>query len=125
MREHGYFEMERHEQVILIKVFGTWNLETTMRWCIEYKRHIESIKHSPWARILDLTFWELTTPDVWAYVDEVNSWANNHNQKFEIVICPLSLQKMQLKRAHQLLSNVEIKYCQNLQEARNLLASSM
>ena len=110
-------------QFIHIKAFGSWNFETTSRWCLEYKNHIEFIKNNPWTRILDLTLWELTTPDVRNIVDEVNTWANINNQKFEIVICPLAIQQKLAERAHQVLTDVEIKYCKNLQEAHEWLGS--
>ena len=92
-------------------------LDTTLRWCSEYKTLIESVKRKPWARVIDLTYWELTTPDVWECVDEVNTWANTHNQKYDVVICPLPVQRHVLERAHQVLTNVEIKFCDNLLEA--------
>ncbi len=121
MQEHGTFEMELQGQVISLNVFGGWNFQTTSRWCSEYKTHIDSIKVKPWARIMDLTFWELTTPDVWEIVDEVNIWANSNNQKYEVVICPLSIQKQLLERAHQVLTNVEINFCENKKEAEEWL----
>lgn len=117
MREHGTYEMHTHGQVISIKVCGGWNYETTLRWCIEYKDRIDEISQKPWARVMDLTHWALTTPDVWERVDEVNNWANGHNQKYEIVICPLSVQKQLLDRAHQVLSHVEIVFCNSIDEA--------
>jgi len=121
MKEHGSFDMIQHGQIISLNVFGGWNFETTSRWCSEYKTHIDSIKGAPWARIMDLTFWELTTPDVWEIVDEVNIWANQNNQKYEVVICPLSLQRQLLERAHQVLPNVEIKFCEHISEAKEWL----
>ncbi|MEI6898183.1 MAG: hypothetical protein V5786_12025 [Psychromonas sp.] len=117
MQEHGTFEMKNCGQVITLKVFGGWNYETTLRWCKEYKAHIDSIKSAPWARLIDLTFWELTTPDVWGRVDEVNTWANENNQAYEVVICPLSIQKQLLERAHEVLTNVEIVFCNDIKEA--------
>ncbi|GLS91373.1 hypothetical protein GCM10007916_24420 [Psychromonas marina] len=121
MREHGRFDMQVEEQVIVLKVYGAWNFETTSRWCHEYKDHIDAIKDKPWARLMDLTLWELTTPDVWELVDQVNQWANANNQQYDVVICPLSIQKQLLARAHQVLTNVEIVFCDNLIEARNWL----
>jgi len=123
MREHGSFDMDVDGQVIVVKVYGAWNFETTSRWCDEYKQHIDAIKNKPWTRLMDLSLWELTTPDVWELVDKVNHWANSNNQQHEVVICPLSIQKHLLERAHQVLTNVEIKFCDNLSEAKNWLKS--
>ncbi|WP_426414689.1 hypothetical protein [Aestuariirhabdus sp. LZHN29] len=122
MREHGTYEMGVYDQIITLKVFGAWNLETTKRWCSEYRDHIQAVKSNPWARIIDLTFWQLTTPDVWEIVDDVNIFANDNNQKYEVVICPLSIQKEILGRAHQVLTNVEIEFCDSLPEAYQWLA---
>lgn len=121
MHEHGTFEMESCGQVIIVKVFGGWNYETTLRWCTEYKTLIAPLKSSPWARLMDLTLWELMTPDAWERVDEVNIWANENNQAYDVVICPLSIQKQLLERAHQVLTNVELVFCDNIQEAEEWL----
>lgn len=122
MQEHGTFKMSVANQVITLLVFGSWNIETTSRWCIEYKNHIDSIKAAPWARIMDLTHWELTTPDVWEAVDKVNSLANISNQQYDVVICSWSMQKQIVDRAHEMLTNVEIKFCNDLQEAQKWLS---
>lgn len=121
MQEHGSFEMYLLGQVISVNVFGGWNYETTARWCAEYRKHIDCIKTAPWARIMDLTHWELTTSDVWKVVDEANTWANLNNQKYDVVICSLSLQKKIVGRAHQALPNVEIKFCENMQDGKEWL----
>jgi len=121
--EHGSFEMTSQSQVITLKVFGGWNFETTSRWCSEYKSHINAIRNKPWARLMDLTYWELTTPDVVEIVDEVNTWANQNNQKYEVVICSMAIQEELLRKVHQILTNVEIKFCENIEEATTWLNS--
>jgi hypothetical protein len=125
MREYGPFEMRVYEQKIILKVLDVWNLEATLRWCTEYKNHINSIKTAPWAGIIDLSCRGLSIPDIWEYVEDVHTWANTNNQKYEIIICPLPLQIYVLERAHKTLTNVEIKFCNNLQEAYQWLENKV
>tara|TARA_R110001606_G_scaffold132140_1_gene268113 strand:- start:615 stop:890 length:276 start_codon:yes stop_codon:yes gene_type:complete len=91
MREHGSFQMTIVDQTIVIQCFGTWNLETVLRLCEEYKELVEKINEKPWACLVDLSQWELATPAMWNEISELNEWSNNNNQKYEAVIYSLSI----------------------------------
>ncbi len=117
MQEHGSFDITCLNQTIIIKAIGSWNLETAVRYIKEYKRAVSLIKSNPWACLVDLTEWELATPDVVAYIAEFNAGGHSHNQKYEVVIHSLCLQKKLLANSHKVLTNVETKFCKNIEEA--------
>jgi hypothetical protein len=123
MIEHGSFQMEVIDQTLVVKCFDAWNTETVVRMCKEYKELVKTIKDKPWACLVDLSQWELSTPDMWEKIDELNEWANQNNQKYEAVICSLSIQRMFLEASHEVLTNVESRFCDDLQEAFNWLQS--
>jgi hypothetical protein len=123
VQEHGSFEMKIQDSTLIFKCIDAWNYETALRFGDEYKKLILSFNGAPWACLVDLTQWEFTTPDVWELVDELNEWGNSKNQKYEAVVCSLIIQKVFLEKSHDLLTNVETKFCDNLEEAYSWLKS--
>ena len=123
MQEHGSFQMKIVEQTLIIKCFDAWNLETVLRLCKEYKGLVEQINDKPWACLVDLSQWELATPEMWDEISELNKWGNSNNQKYEAVICSTSLQKTLMEDSHKVLTNVETKFCENIEQAYEWLNS--
>ena len=73
--------------------------------------------------MVDFTYWELSTPDMWEKIDELNEWGNVNNQKYEVVICSLSIQRSLMEASHEVLTNVDTKFCENLKQAYDWLES--
>ena len=99
MLEHGSFNLSLIDQTIISEAFGSWNIETAIRWADEFKLLVGQISNAPWACIVDLSNFELAPLDVWAYIDEINLWCNVNNQKYEVLICSSSLQKAILEKS--------------------------
>lgn len=123
MWEHGSFTLEVIDQTLIVKCFDAWNIETVIRMCKEYKECIEKIYDKPWACMVDLTQWELSPPQMWEEIDTLNRWGNSNNQKYEAVICSLSIQKSLMQESHSVLTNVESKFFENIEEATRWLKS--
>ena len=86
-----------------VKAIGAWNYETALSYGKEYKQLISKLRDKPWACLVDLTEWELFTPEAGEHVDELNDWGNINNQKYEVVICSLYIQKALLEKTHEVL----------------------
>ena len=123
MQEHGSFDMRIVDQTLIIKCFDSWNIQTVLRLCKEYKELVETINDKPWACLVDMSQWELSTPEMWDEIDKLNQWGNINNQKYEAVICSLSIQKMLMENSHSILTNVETNFCQNIDETYKWLSS--
>jgi len=123
MQEHGSFEMEIKNQTIVVRAFSAWNLETALRFAKEFKLLAQTLENKPWACLVDLIKFDSRIPAVWDEVDEINLWANSHNQKYEIVVCNSTLQEFLLKRPHVPLANAKTKFCENLDEANDWLGN--
>ena len=54
---------------------------------------------------------------MWEKIDELNIWANANNQRYEVVICSMSIQKALMEASHDVLTNVETTFCNNTQQA--------
>ena len=123
MVEHGSYSLSISKQTLYVQCFGAWNLETAQHMGEQYKALVLKICEEPWACLLDLTKWELGTPEVWDYIDELNEWGNNHNQKFEAVVCCLSLQRALIEKSHEVLTEVDGRFFENMEQARAWLKS--
>lgn len=123
VQEHGYFNIEIVEQTLIIKCFEAWNFETTLRFCKEYKELVEKINDKPWACLVDLNQWDLATPDMWDEIHKLNEWSNINNQKYEAVICSMSLQKSMVEKSHTAFTNVETSFFENREQAYDWLNS--
>ena len=117
MKEHGSFQIKIVDQTLIVKCFGSWNHETVLRLCKEYKELVEKINDKPWACLVDLSQWELAAPDMWDEISELNQWGNSNNQKYEVVICSMSLQKILMEESHTVLTNVETNFCESIEQA--------
>jgi hypothetical protein len=117
MQSHGSFELSIKDQTLIVKAIGAWNYETAVNCGKEYKRLVHKLKLKPWACLVDLTEWELFTPDASDYIDELNEWGNLNNQKYEVVVCGLFIQQALLEKSHEVLTNVETKFSENLKQA--------
>jgi len=52
---------------------------------------------------------------MWDEIIELNKWGNSNNQKYEAVIGSMSLQKSLMEESHTVLTNVETKFCDNIE----------
>jgi hypothetical protein len=123
MQEHGSYSLEVKGQTHILKAYGAWNYETVQRWGAETKQLVSTINLTPWACLIDLTEWELATPDAREYVYNLNLWFNDNNLKHLAIVYSLYIQKEILKISQAVLTNVEIKYFDTLEEAEKWLNS--
>ena len=123
MREHGSFKMKIIDQTLIVQCFDAWNIETVLRLCEEYKVLVATIYDKPWACLVDLSQWELSTPGMWDEIDKLNQWGNTHNQRYEAVICCMATQQTLMEASHDVLTNVESKFCNDIEEAVGWLNS--
>jgi hypothetical protein len=117
MQEHGLFTIEVRDKTLISTLCGAWNYETSLRYSEECKRLVDNLIGEPWASLVDLSEWELATPDVMKVNDELNTWASINNLKYEVVICSSSSQRALLEKYQESLNGVETKFVDNLEQA--------
>jgi len=57
------------------------------------------------------------------YLNKLNEWSNDNNQKYEAVICSMSLQKSMVEKSHMAFTNVETSIFENREQAYDWLSS--
>jgi hypothetical protein len=118
VKEHGSFNMYIINQCIVVEALGAWNIETALRFGKEYQSLVSQIEYQQWACLVDFTRFELAVPEVWKHLDIINEWGNQHNQKYEVLVCSSLTQVTLMEKSHEILSNVETKFCETLIEAK-------
>ncbi|GAC12888.1 hypothetical protein [Aliiglaciecola lipolytica] len=117
MQSHGSFEIYTKDQALIVKAIGAWNYETALSCAKAYKELVIQFNGKPWACLLDLTEWELFTPEASDCIDQLNEWGNEHNQKYEVVIFRSAIQKGVMEKSHRVLTNVETMFCESFEQA--------
>ena len=101
MREHGSYQIQLIGQVISTKLIGQWNYETTEHYVNDALAQAKLISDKPWACLIDLTEWELWTPDVWPLLEEANRWSAANNQKYEATITKMATHERVLEKTDE------------------------
>ena len=124
MKEHGNFILQLKGKIIYVKVIGSWNDLTTRRYCYEYYIIAEPLINTPWAELVDLTEWELDTPESEQLLHELSQWADSHNLTYQAIVgCQSTLQRFQLNSIKNDSEKVVIKYFDKTSEALNWFSS--
>lgn len=123
MKAHGSYKLLVNDNTVTFIAYDAWNYEAIVEWGNEFKKIILQLNTKPWACLVDLTEWELGTPDTRVYLSEFYSWLNNQNLQYLAVVFGSSIQKDILQKTYVILSNVDKKYCSNIQEANDWLNS--
>jgi hypothetical protein len=123
MKAHGSYKLEVNKNTVTFIAYDSWNYEAAIEWGNEFKNIVIQMNNEPWACLVDLTEWELATPDTGSYLSELYLWLNNQNLKYLAVVFGLSIQKDVLEKTYRILTNVDKKYCVDLDEANNWLNS--
>ena len=122
MKAHGTYKLDVKNNTITFVAYDSWNYEAAVVWGEELKNVVIQMNKEPWSCLVELTKWELITPDARSYISELYSWLNTQNLKYLAVVFGSSLQRALLEKTYVILTNVEIKYCEDLEEAKSWLS---
>lgn len=74
MKQHGSYTLTCSKDTFLVKCFGSWNIETTRLYSLEYKATVAPLLEKNWAVVCDLRNWELATPESMSVFQELMTW---------------------------------------------------
>lgn len=72
------FNVDTKTRVIYAKVFGIWKAETGKNYHTDFKTEVEPLLGKPWAKLIDLTNWKTSFPDVVDVIGEHMEWSREH-----------------------------------------------
>lgn len=123
MEKHGSYELKVNNNIVTLKAYDAWNYETITAWGKDFKNIVMHMNNKPWACLVDLTEWELGTPDGRSYLYDLHLWLNSQNLKCLAIVCALSIQKEVLEEIYRILTNVDREYFESIDEAVDWLSS--
>lgn len=86
MKEHGRYQIDVHDQMVLFTVSGAWNVPTFQSFCRDLKNTVLEFEGLPWAIVTDMRAWELGPPDIFEEVNLLIPWLDSHHLKFEAIV---------------------------------------
>ena len=125
MRAHGDYSIEIRGHVVEVTVQSTWNAEGMAEFIEDFKRACMPFAGSAWAALVDLTNWELATPETAEQMDRLQEWCLANNQIYEaMVMAESALVEAQIKRYSMLIEDkLEQRYFSDRIEAQAWLNS--
>jgi hypothetical protein len=80
------FELDRKNAIIYAKVFGIWKADTARSYHEDFKREVEPIVGKPWAKLIDLSNWRTSYPEVVDIVGEHMEWSRLNNVALSLYV---------------------------------------
>lgn len=124
MPKHGSYSITTHKQILTMKAYDEWNIETVISCCRSFKIKANKLKHKNWACLVDLSEWELGPPEILHEIKKLNVWSEKNNQTFEAVVIKNALQRQLLEITHMAFNNIQAKFFDNHHDALSWLATS-
>jgi len=121
---HGKYSISVNEQVLTVKAYDDWNIETVIACFEAFRDQAKKLMHESWSCLVDLSQWNLGPPGMLNEIKKLNVWSEKNNQKFEAVIVKDSVQKHLLQNSHQAFNSIESKFFDNHDDALSWLSKS-
>jgi len=122
--KHGSYSIAIDNQVLTVKAYDAWNMETVVSYFKKFKVQAEKLKHENWSCIVDLSHWELGPPEMLDEIKKLNIWSEENNQKFKAVIVKDAVQEHFLEGAHMVFSQTQSNFFDNHADALFWLSNS-
>ncbi len=124
MPKHGSYVISSTKQLLTIKAYNDWNIETVISYCQSFKKEAMKIKNQPWSCLIDLSEWSLGPPEMLFELQKLHLWSEANNQLLEAVITKDSLQKQFFLKSHQAFKNTQSRFFDNKEDALFWLSSA-
>lgn len=80
------FDVDRKNAIIYAKVFGIWKADTARNYHEDFKKEVEPIVKKPWAKLIDLSNWRTSYPEVIDIIGEHMEWSRLHNVALSLYV---------------------------------------
>ena len=80
------FNLDEKNRVIYVKIHGIWKAETARKYHQEFKKEVQPILGKPWAKLVDLTNWKTSYPDMIKVIGEHMDWSRNNDVALSLYV---------------------------------------
>lgn len=79
-------DVDARQRVVYVKVHGIWKAETARSYHEDFKTEAAQLLAKPWARLIDLSGWKISFPEVTDIIGEHMNWARQNNCKISLYV---------------------------------------
>ena len=76
---HYSFRVDEDNRVIYEKIHGIWQAKTARDYQQDFATEVQPLIDRPWAKLVDLTGWKTSYPEVIKIIGEHLAWCVEHN----------------------------------------------
>jgi hypothetical protein len=80
------FDVDEKNSVIYVKIHGIWKADTAKNYHEDFKAEAQGIIDRPWAKMIDLTNWKTSFPEVIEVVGQHMDWSRKNNCALSIYV---------------------------------------
>ncbi len=122
---HFTIDADLDRRLILEKIYGSWTKETARSYHEEFMHVAAPLLGSPWAKVVNLTNWKSSYPDMIKVVGEHLRWCRENGMTLSINIIDNPITKSQLKKMFSIGGTGKMsKIVRSKEEAEKLLAQN-
>jgi hypothetical protein len=80
------FDVDIKNRVIYVKVFGIWKAETARKYASDFQSEVQPILGKPWAKLVDLSNWKTSYPEVIQIIGEHMVWSRKNDVALSLYV---------------------------------------
>lgn len=97
---HGEYQILAEGNILLCRIHGSWNLHCANNFVADITERVKQFGGQPWARVINMTNYQLGTPEVTERMHRFGEWANENGCIQHNFIFSNDLQKDQVSTAY-------------------------
>ncbi len=98
MRQHGFLEIAVEKNLLVSQLFDAWNYEQTCNYKQQVKEASKPLLSRPWARVVDLSYWEGGGEEVVKPLHDLHLWSLENNCCAIVFVNPPLLPQFMLEK---------------------------
>jgi hypothetical protein len=79
-------DVDSDNQIIYAKIFGLWKEDAAESYHADFKAALEPLMAKPWAKLIDLSNWKTSYPEVVDVIGKHMDWSMKHNCALSIYV---------------------------------------
>lgn len=78
------FDVDVDKAIVYEKIHGIWKLDTAIKYHQDFQKEVQPLIAKPWAKLVNLSNWRTSYPQVVSRIGEHLQWCRKHNMVLSI-----------------------------------------
>ncbi len=79
---HHNIEVDTERRIVISKIYGIWKRETALAYVEEYKEAVKPLLDGKWARLINLSNWKSSYPEIVEIINEHVRWSYENGAEY-------------------------------------------